>query len=85
MRVWKGYVAAGKATNQQIADVQALYTRYQAAYNVAVDVGKATVNAESQSALQTAINVVVEAQADLVRVLHAFLPTAEAAKIGASP
>ena len=83
MAVWKEWVNAGYAKPDQVEAVRLAYNRWAVAYNLVVDIGKATAGdtTAGKEKLQVALDALAAAQGNLLTVLKALLPTDQAARI----
>src|ERR1043165_2914409 len=73
MTLWKTYVDSGKATPEQQDKVRGAYGKYQKSMNLLIDLAEAGVKTNDTSSLQNTITLVMNAQADLVSVIKAFV------------
>lgn len=81
MNAWADYCKTGKADADEIKTVEGVYRTYVIAYNLAIDIGKASVGSNDTSALQAAIKAMAACEANLVQLVLQLLPADLAAKL----
>jgi len=72
MQAWAAYVHAGLAKTNQEAQVKFAYERYQASMNAVIDIGKTATTSTNMTALDIAVRVATDAQANLVKLVETF-------------
>lgn len=81
MNAWADYCKTGKADADEVKTVEGVYRTYVIAYNLVIDIGKATVGSNDTTELQAAMKAMAACEANLVQLVLKLLPSDLSAKL----